>query len=264
MSRVTTLDKLVPSADPPKADSDAPKDGEGKTDEELKPKKKPFSERISEVISERNAARDEAARERAEKADLQARLEALQVKAEPIKVDDRPDRAKFASQEDYEDALTDWKADQRIAKREREQAEAQARAEFDSLTKAWEDRCSDAKKEIEDFEEVIAASEVQVSDVVSQALMRSKNGPHLAYFFAKHPDEAKRVSRMHPIDAIRALDGLERELMDDTKAEPKPVSRSKAPEPINPVKHSPALSQGPAESFEEHRARRKAQQSGRK
>lgn len=264
MSRVTTLDKLVPApADPPKADSSEVKTEEGK-DEGHKAKKKLFSERMQEVIADRRAAEEKADKAEREAAELRAKLESLQVKAEPIKVDDRPERAKFASQEEYEDALTDWKADQRIAKREREQAEAQAKAEFEAVTKAWEARCTTAKAEIEDFAEVIEASEVQVSDVVGQALMRSKNGPHMAYFFAKHPEEAKKVNRMHPIDAVRHLDALERDLMEDAKAEPKPVQRSKAPEPVKPVKNSPAPAQAPATSFEEHRARRLAEKAGKK
>lgn len=266
MSRVTTLDKLIPPAPdaPPKAESE-PKGEERQADEGQKAKKKSFNERMSEVTAQRNAAREEAERARAEKDELRAKLEALQVKAEPIEASDRPDRAKFSSQEDYEDALTDWKADQRIAKREREQAEAQAKAEFAEVTKQWTDRCEEAKKEIEDFATVMDAADIQISDVVHQALLRSKNGPQLAYFLAKHPDEAKKVNRMHPIDAIRHLDTLERELMEDAEPEkPKSVQRSKAPEPITPVKSSPALAQGPAESFEEHRARRKAQQVSRR
>lgn len=261
MSRVTTLDKLVPApADPPKADPEAKADE--KQDEGQKPKKKLFSERMQEVIADRKAAEEAAATARREADELRAKLDALQVKAEPIKLDDRPERTKFASQEEYEDALTDWKADQRIAKREREQAEAQAKAEFEQVTKQWEQRCEAAKADIEDFEDVINASDIQVSDVVSQALMRSKSGPQMAYFFAKHPDEAKKVNRMHAIDAVGYLKDLERELMDEPA--PKPIPISRAPKPTDPVKSSPATAQGPAESFQEYRARRQAESSGRR
>lgn len=267
MSRVQTMDsvmaKLAP-ADPPKTDPASqevdpaaePKDGQ-------KPKKG-FNERISEVIAQRKASDEKVAQAERENAELRAQVEALRVKAEPITPTDRPQRTAHASQEAYEDALTDWKADQRIAERERAHAEAQAKADMNAIEGAYTARIEAAKLEIDDFEAVISASEITISDVAAMAIKRSKEGPQLLYFLAKHPEEAKKVNRMHAIDAVGYLKDLGRELVAEATPAVKTVERSKAPEPITPVRQSQALSQGPASSFEEHRARRKAEQDAKR
>lgn len=258
MSRVTTQDEVLAKAigTPPKEE---PPQEEAKPADGQKPKRS-INERITQLVEQRRAAESKAEAAERERDELRARLEASQVKAEPLEPGDRPQRASFTSQEEYEDALTDWKADQRIAKREQEQAAAQAKAEFDAMEGAWTKRCETVKTEVEDFEEVVGASEIQISDAMVIALKRSEHGPQLLYFFAKHPDEAKKVSRMHPFDMVRHIDSLAKDLMsDEPETKPEPVKRSKAPEPITPVKNAPALAPGPASSFEEHRARRMAE-----
>lgn len=267
MSRVQTLESVMAKAsngDQPKPDPESqdpapdaePKDGQ-------KPKRG-FNERISEVIAQRKAAEEKAAQAEQEAADLRAQIEALKVKADPIAPTDRPQRAAYASQEDYDEALTDWKADQRIAERERAHAEAQAKADMNAIETAYVARIEAAKQEIEDFEEVISASEVPISEVVAVAIKRSKEGPQLLYFLAKHPDELKKVNRMHAIDAVGYLKDLGRELMEPATTPTKTVERSKAPEPIKPVRQSQAINQGPATSFEEHRARRLAEKANKR
>lgn len=259
MSRVTTLDavlaKAIP-ADPPKEDSSQeapePKD-------EPKPKKG-FNERISEVIAQRKAAEEKADRAEREAQELRAKLEALSVKAEPSKPGDKPIRTGFTSDDEYIEALADWKAKQAIAEREKAQVEAQAKAEFEAIERSWGKQCEAAKAELEDFETVIADSEVSIPDVVAAALKESEHGAKLMYFLAKHPDEARQMHRMRPIAAVKHLAKLEAELMSEPEA--KPVERSKAPEPITPVKQTPATgARRPNESFEDYRARRSAEKA---
>lgn len=260
MSRVVTLDKLVGNAPeaPPKVETEEPK-GDTEQAGEGHKAKKGINERITQLVERRRAAEEEAARAKAENDELKARLEALQVKADPIKEGDKPQRATFKSDEEYIEALADWKATQAIAARERAQAEAQAKAEFAEVTKAWESRIKDARKEITDFDQVVEAAEVQVSDVLGQALMRHEDGAELVYFLALHPDEARKLNRMNPIDAIRKLDRLSRELSEDEpKTEPKPTQRSKAPEPITPVRAASASDPAPTD-FRTYRARREAE-----
>lgn len=258
MARVTTLADLVKPDTQPPTKVEEPSKGEPDNKGTDKPKNR-FQERISEVISQRNAAEEEAAKAKREADELRAQLESLRVQAEPVKQGDKPVRSTFGSDDDYVEALTDWKAMQAVAKREDEQAQARAKAEFDQVTRAWEKRVEEASAEIDDFAEVIQASEVNVPDYVSQAILRSKQGPLLAYFLAKHPDEARKVSRMHPIDAVGYLKDLERDFKQSPPtSEGKPVERSKAPEPIKPVRQAAAMDPGPATNFAEYRARRKA------
>lgn len=247
--------------DPPKDDSHGDGDkGEGRV-------KKPFSERLTEVIAQRKEAETKAERAERERDELRARLEALSAQAAPVKDEPRPIRDKFSSDEDYIEAVAEWKADQRLAKREQEQAEARAAAEREQIAKRWKKAQEQARKDISDYDEVIKSSEVQLPGHLHQAILESEMGPHLAYYFSKHPSEAKRFKDMTPTTALRQLGKLEDKLADDvgdddtpTKSAPFPaVEKSKAPAPITPVKDGRAVDPGPAQSFEEYRARRLAE-----
>lgn len=259
----------------PQAKEEATKEepqGEAKdesgTDGKQEGKKNRFQERISELVDKRRAAESEAEQAKREAAELRARLESLTARAEPVKEEPRPSREKFASDEDYIEAVAEWKADQRLAKREREQAEAQAKAQQEQLANQWKRNVEKAKAEIDDFADVIGKSEVALPGHLHQALLESEVGPHLAYYFAKHPDEAKRFAAMSPTTALRQLGKLEDRMMeDDAPAEPKPKAKpapevSKAPPPVTPVKDGRAIDPGPAKSFDEYRARRQAEKRG--
>lgn len=257
-----------PTAEAPKDEpKDAPKDENHADGDKGEKRRKPISERMSELVSQRRAAETEAQQAKREAAELRARLEAMSAQAAPVKEEPRPDRSKFASDEEYIEAVAEWKADQRLAKREQEQAEARSKAERDQLVKGWQDAQQRARAEIEDYDDVIKGSDVQLPGHLHQAILESDVGPHLAYYFAKHPDEAKRYAGMSPTKALRELGRLEDRLAEDadddqpaTNPSPKAeIETSKAPPPTARVKDARAVDPGPAQSFEEYRARRLAE-----
>lgn len=257
-----------PIAEPPQDEpKDAPKDETHADGDKGEKRKKPISERMSELVSQRKAAETEAQQAKREAAELRARLEAMSAQAAPVKEEPRPDRSKFASDEEYIEAVAEWKADQRLAKREQEQAEARSKAERDQLVKGWQAAQQRAREEIDDYDDVIKGSDVQLPGHLHQAILESDIGPHLAYYFAKHPDEAKRYAGMSPTKALRELGRLEDRLAEDAdddqpaaKTSPKTeIETSKAPPPTARVKDARAVDPGPAQSFEEYRARRQAQ-----
>lgn len=257
--------KEEPPKDEPKGDAKDENHADG--DKGEKRAKKPISERMSELVSQRKAAETEAQQAKREAAELRGRLEAMSAQAAPVKEEPRPDRSKFESDEEYIEAVAEWKADQRLAKREREQAEARAAAERDQVAKNWQKAQQRARAEIDDYDDVVKASDVQLPGHLHEAILESDVGPHLAYYFAKHPSEAKRFAAMSPTTAIRQLGKLEDKLADDdgeaappAKAAPSPaVEKSKAPPPITPVKDGRSSDPGPAHSFDEYRARRMAE-----
>lgn len=258
-----------PTVEPPKDEPKGNAEGDTHADGEKGEKraKKPISERMSELVSQRKAAETEAQQAKREAAELRSRLEAMSAQAAPVKEEPRPDRSKFSNDEEYIEAVAEWKADQRLAKREQEQAEARSKAEREQLVKGWQAAQQRARAEIDDYDDVIKGSDVQLPGHLHQAILESDVGPHLAYYFAKHPDEAKRYVGMSPTKALRELGRLEDRLSEGADdehpaAKPSPkteVEKSKAPPPITPVKDGRAVDPGPAQSFEEYRARRLAE-----
>lgn len=245
------------SKEPPKEEAKAdPKAAEPRKDG----KKNSFQERISELVNKRKEAEAKVEASEREKRELEARIQRLEARPEPIQDTPRPQRSAFGTQEEYEDAIGEWKADQKIAQRERQAAEARAKAEQEALATAWAKRQKQAMAEIEDYSEVIGKSEIALPGHLHQAILESDIGPHLAYYFAKHPDEAKRFAAMTPTTSLRQLGKLEDQLAQVEPDEPKKpaVEVSKAPPPIKPVKDVAPVTSTP-KSFEEYRAKRQAE-----
>lgn len=199
---------------------------EVKTEE---PKKEDKPNRLQQRIDEMARARHEAEREAA------FWREAATKKDE--KPADKPNKAEFADDESYIEALTDWKASQAASKaieklqQEREQ-QSQRQAE-QAKAQTYESRLEAVRTEIEDFDEVVTSADVRVSGAVRDAILDSELGPQLTYHLAKNPDVVKKLAGLSPVAQIREIGRLEAEVQ---KAPTKPVT--KAPTPITPTRGS--------------------------
>ena len=197
-------------------------------------KKKPIQERISELT------RDKRELEEAWQSEYEARLlaqnrlkelEAQKPKAEEPK-DERPDRTKYKAEEaeKYENDLLAWNRREAIREFQAEQAKLQAEAAQKAAEERLQALTIEARKEIEDFDEVIKSADRRRENVpahVVAAITESDKGPHLAYYLAKNPDEAKRIFAMTPAKALLALGKVE--LNFTTKGDEKPAVETKTP-----------------------------------
>lgn len=243
---------------------------------EDKEEKDPLQKRFDKLTFEREEAKREAEREKAEaakerdatkkerearqKAEEEAR--ALKAKYEPPKTepDPKPTRAQFQDDAEYEKAIDDWTTDK--VNRERDEKEAQARR-----SKAWSDRVAATRTKLPDYQEVINASDLRVSDEMRDAIIESDIGPELQYYFVKNPDEATRFGGMTVRGMLIAMGKLEAKLGEapktDVKETPKseqtppektlpkvePVAEiSKAPAPETPLKGANAPIEPPVNS----------------
>lgn len=134
----------------------------------------------------------------------------------------------------YVAAKAEWiasrKIEETLTERERKQQEQRSNYERQQVQATWAKRVTEATAEMPDFEEVIASSEVPMTEPMQSAIMESDIGPKLAYWLANNPSEASKIAGMSPISAIRALGRIEERLQ--TQPAKKPTS---APEPIKPV-----------------------------
>jgi len=240
---------------------------------EQQPKKKPLVEELVRTRHERNEARTEADQLRAELETLRQQMQANQALPAPKELDPKPQRSQFVSDEDYQEALTDWKVDQKLA--ERQQAEQQARVEAtqQQLADNWAQRLEMAKTELADFDEVVGKSEIDLPNHLYVAIVESDMGPQLAYYLAQNPSEARLLKGMSQTAALRMLGKLEDQLekasekpkeQPATGAEKKPekqVEKSKAPPPIEPLTGASGPVEKPTEqmTYQEYKAHRQAQ-----
>lgn len=281
-SRLPQREEAPADDTPPAAGKTETKTEGTETPEAKEARVKKVAPRIAELVGERNAARTEAEtksleaeaaqreaqalRERLD--DAERRLAALDSPTQQREADPRPQRAQFASDELYTDALTDWKVDQRIAANARKEAEAKAAAAQAQVARNWKAQVDAGKEDMPDFDEVVGAAEMVFPQVVLDAVV--DNGPRVAYHLAKHPEEARRIAGMRPSAAISAVNKLGEQLAGDGENDAAPAAPAaapaakgqpfKAPDPIEPLKGtSTAVGKAVEDmSYEEFKAARKA------
>ena len=205
-----------------------------------------LQKRFSELTRQREEARQEAAKAREDKAELEKRLQALEDKGREVtpKADanGKPDRAQFTDWGDYTDAMAQWAAKQALAERDKQDAEKATKAKNEEINSKWNERVKLAKQEIEDYDEVVASSDVKISDVVRDAILESDVGPQIIYHLAEDSEFADKLNQMTVQAALKAIGRLEAKFEKTEQKEvvaketKKEVKVSKAPAPISPIK----------------------------
>jgi hypothetical protein len=137
----------------------------------------------------------------------------------------KPVAANFETYEDFVEALTDFKADQRDALR----AAVDARANQAQVVKT---QVEAARAAHDDYDQVVN-DQVKISAAMAEVLVASDHGAEIAYFLGSNPDEAARIFTLSPARAGAELAKIEASL-DLTKASTPVKSKtaqSKAPNP---------------------------------
>lgn len=211
-------------------------------EQEEKPKANPKLERrFSEITKQREEARKEAQQERQAREALEARLAVLERQPAPQapKVDEEPQPSQFNDAFEYAKALAEYTADQRIGEMRRQDAEAKEAQERQKVIETWASKVQAAKASMPDFDDIVASSDVVVNDDIRDAILESDVGPQILYHLAENDDVAKRIAGLTPKQALREIGKLEARFeAKETKPEPTPITRSKAPAPINPLRGS--------------------------
>lgn len=214
-------------------------EGEATAKEERKQNPK-IERRFSEITKQREAAREEARKEREAREVLETRLRELEGKVNPPAQQeakaDKPKPENFTDAFEYAEALASWTAEQTLARRDREEQERRATEQRQLAVKAWADRVTAAKTELPDFDDMVQSSDVVVTDPIRDAIMESDVGPKILYHLAENPDFAQKLNGMSVISALREIGKLEARYETKPQSKPSAAVKSKAPEPITPIK----------------------------
>lgn len=183
-----------------------------------------------------------------------------QAKATAVPGAQPPKRDDFDSFEEYLEARSDWRTDQKFAERMAQQNEVSLRkaeeVSAQEQSRRFYAQMDKARESIADFDEVMdAASEAPVTQTMRAAIMESEVGALLTYHLAKNPAEAQRISRLSPVAQFKAIGAIEATLQ--RKPEPQV---SKAPAPIKPLSGGSGGVADPAKMpMEDYIAHRKKQ-----
>jgi len=154
--------------------------------------------------------------------ELEAKLEKKEstpvVEKEELDIDD------FENYDEYEEALE-----------KQEEKSTEPEEEGTELTQRDKDigyLFEDGAEEYEDFDKLVGADDLAISQDMLSEIIDSDKSVDLAYHLATHKDKAKEIAGMTPSKMRRELIKIELSLNNE---KPKLVRQSKAPEPISPV-----------------------------
>jgi hypothetical protein len=219
-------------SEPKEAEKEANQEGERKQNPKLE-------KRFSEITKQREEARKEAQTERQARVELEQRLAALEQQRQPQAsyVDQEPQPSQFADAFEYAKALAEFSTEKALAERDRQFAQAREQEAQQKIIQSWAQKVQEAKAELPDFDDLVAASDVVVNNAVRDAILESDVGPKILYHLAENNDLAKKIASLSPNAALREIGRLEArfEAKPDTK-QTAPVVRSKAPAPIQPIR----------------------------
>lgn len=247
-TNVDDQQKAVPEN--PNVDTDEDDSGESSDDsaaseeEQHRKRKGGFQKRIDKLtrrateLEQQNAALMEALRQSG-RAPEQPKVPE---KTEPSN-NGKPNPDDFESHEDYVEALTDWKVEQKLTANQKKIQEQNAREQQTRQQSEFHSRMDKARERYKDFDEVMGDSEAPVSAAMQEVIIASEYGPDIAYYLANHPDEAEKIANMSALAAAKALGKLEDRIeskvkesgtdgVQKSKTEPQVT---KAPRPISPV-----------------------------
>lgn len=209
--------------------SETVEETEEETEQTEQPPKKEnaVQKRIDQITKEKHEARAEA--------EYWKKVATGEIKPqEPVQEqptvhpDGKPQVEQFDSYEDFVEALTDWKADQR--EKQKEQAtRAKTIAEQNAT------RIEQARTTHEDFDEAVSnLNGIMVPPVTIEAIQESELSAEVFYYLGKNVAEAKKLQGMSIPAQLREIGRIEEKL--STKPVEKETKRvSSAPVPLNPV-----------------------------
>lgn len=150
---------------------------------------------------------------------------------------EKPVSENFASYDDYLEALADFKAEQKVVeieeKRRQAEIDNQYRSEAERQTERRHALVDEGESKYSDFEEVVSASKLQIAEPAYLAILESDISSDLVYHLAKDTAEADRISKLSPYAQAKEIGKIE-----DRLSAKKPIIKSNAPPPINPVNGS--------------------------
>jgi len=226
---------VVEQSEPEEAEAEAKQEGERKQNPKLE-------RRFSEITKQREEARKEAQQEREARQALEQRLAALEGKQQPTKaefVDEKPQPSQFSDAFEYAEALAEYTADKRISEMKQQEAQAKEAEQRQKVITQWTAKVEAAKQSLPDFDDIVASSDVVVNDDIRDAILESDVGPQILYHLAENDDVAKRIAGLSPKQALREIGKLEARFeVKETAPQSAPITRSKAPAPIQPLRGS--------------------------
>lgn len=205
------------------------------------PKSKGVQKRIDELTRDKYEARRYAEQQIEINKQLLSQLQSLQQPKQPepqesIQPNTPPDQSQFQTYEDYVMALSEWKAEQTVARQieayQKQQAEIinqrQAAVDAETQNRTFMEKTAQVATKYPDFVQVVSNPQLPITQSVIKYMNAAENTADIAYYLGKNPEIAMAIAQKSP----DAQEIIIRQLDINMRAQAK---TTKAPDPINPL-----------------------------
>lgn len=193
-------------------------------DEQAQVEERKFSQQELDSIIQKEKAKAEAKAERRASKAYQETLERLIPRQEQHHQQDaKPSRAQYADEEQFIDALTDWKLEQR----DRAAHQGRQQEQLKSLATKTESLYQAAEK-LPGFDREVF-EELSLTKAMAQTIIDSDIAPKLMAYLSANPAEVDRIGSLSHARQAAELGKLE------AKVASTPVKTTKVGAPINPI-----------------------------
>lgn len=221
-----------PAAAPAPSADGRTEDGEGGPEEgQQRDGKGRF--KVQERIDELTRARREAERDRDYWRARAGGAEPAQTQPPAQQAAARPARDKFQSQEAYEDAVADWRYDQR-------RTQEKTSENLNAQQTAWQATVQAGKADLPDFDTVVNGVETPVAMHLAELIMNHDSGPKLMYHLAKNPAEIERLNVLSPVKVANELAKIAVSLTSAPSPGPAPAPGPSAPPAVSAAPKPPS------------------------
>lgn len=202
----------------------------------------PVQKRINEITRKRREAERELEYERKKRIEAEREVEKFK---NTIPATDKPKMEAYQSEEEYLDALTDWKIERKLKteqeKSAKESIEKSEKASITALNSMMENSMNKGAGKYEDFSEVVLDDNLKITEAMTDTIVSSEIAEEILYFLGKNPDVSETISKMEDLKAAREIGKIEAKLL-----APQPRKKtSTAPTPITPIQTTGMIEKSP-------------------
>jgi hypothetical protein len=145
-----------------------------------------------------------------------------------------PRREAFANEAEFVAAVFDHKqaqSEKKAAQQRQQHALVQAETSFRERLKSAMDDGSEKYEDFEDKIKPLFSQEFPANRAMAEAIVDSEHKHDIFYFLGQHPEEAKKIAMLNPVQAVKKIAEIEARFNAR-----KSQTTSKAPAPIGGVK----------------------------
>lgn len=147
------------------------------------------------------------------------------VQAEPVAAQSKPQKADFANEEAYEDALVRWGTEQ-AAQRQYDERILRSYAEQVKRSKETHPDWNALKQKFD-------ADDIFIGRATQLAILEDEAGGEITYYLMRHPDKAAELGRMSQVSAVKEIARISARLSGNGEGYGRP--RPRVPAPVRTV-----------------------------